>query len=121
MIHVSTTHSQQRAVVARAMALTCLVALALLGIPKAAGAAPATHTVVMQATSFAPQQLTVRRGDTVIWVNKDPFPHTATAAGVFDSGSIAADGSWHYKANGPGEYHYVCTLHPNMKATLRVR
>jgi len=38
----------------------------------------------MQAVQFAPATLKVKRGDVVVWTNRDPFPHTATAAGVFD-------------------------------------
>ena len=55
-----------------------------------------------------------------MWTNKDPFPHTVTAPGKFDSHDIAADGSWKYVARTAGEYAYICTLHPNMKGTLRV-
>jgi hypothetical protein len=51
---------------------------------------------------------------------RDPFPHTATAKGVFDSGSIAPGGSWRYTAKIVGEHSYTCTFHPNMKGTLRV-
>ena len=40
--------------------------------------------------------MTAKRGDTIVWVNKDPFPHTATAKGVFDSHEIAAGKSWKY-------------------------
>ena len=81
---------------------------------------PATHTVVMKATSYAPPASTVKLGDVVVWRNEDPFPHTATAAGVFDSKSIAAGASWTYKPKAAGEYVYVCTFHPNMKGTLKV-
>jgi plastocyanin len=62
----------------------------------------------------------VPRGATVTWVNRDPFPHTATARGAFDSGSIAPDGTWSWKAARAGRYEYVCTLHPNMKGVLVV-
>ncbi len=88
--------------------------------PAWADAKPVTHTIVMHATAFAPLALTVQRGDTVIWVNKDPFPHTATAKGAFDSKSIAAGAAWKYKARKAGEYKYLCTFHPNMVGTLRV-
>jgi plastocyanin len=57
----------------------------------------------------------------VVWVNKDPFPHTATARGNFDSGSIAAGRSWSLVAREPGDYAYICTLHPGMKGTLIVQ
>ena len=62
----------------------------------------------------------MKRGEAVTWVNKDPFPHTVTAAGRFDSQSIAAEGRWTYVARDPGEFAYLCTLHPNMKGVLKV-
>jgi plastocyanin len=80
-----------------------------------------THTVVMDGTRFIPKALTVKRGDRVVWINKDFFPHTATAGRTFDSKSIAAGGSWSYIADTPGALAYVCTLHPGMKGTLIVQ
>ena len=73
----------------------------------------------MEAVSFQPEALTVRVGDSVVWVNKDPFPHTATASS-FDSKVILAEKSWKHTPKAPGEFPYVCILHPTMKATLRV-
>ncbi|MGE5469698.1 MAG: cupredoxin domain-containing protein [Bacteroidota bacterium] len=77
-------------------------------------------TVVIEGTTYEPQTLTVKRGETVVWINRDPFPHTVTAAGVFDSRPIAAGRSWKYEARRRGEFPYLCTLHPNMKGILRV-
>jgi len=90
--------------------------------PGAAAQAPraVTHTVVMEAVAFQPAALTVAVGDRVVWVNRDPFPHTATSA-AFDSKEIAPGASWTYTPTAPGELPYVCALHPTMKATLRVR
>ena len=81
---------------------------------------PVKHTVVMKATSFAPLTLTLKLGDSVVWRNDDFFPHTATAAGVFDSKSIAVGASWKYEPKGVGEYAYICTFHPNMRGRLKV-
>jgi plastocyanin len=87
-----------------------------------ASAAAATHTVVMEGTAFVPATLTVRRGDTVVWVNKDMFPHTATAQdGSFDSGAFAPNKTWKYVAAKNGTFSYVCTLHPTMKGLLIVK
>ena len=87
-----------------------------------AAAAPKTHTVTIDALQFQPAELTIAAGDTVVWVNKDPFPHTATSkAGGFDSGEIATGGSWKYVAAKKGEFGYLCTLHPTMKGTVRVQ
>ena len=80
-----------------------------------------THTVAMDGTRFVPETITVKQGDRVVWVNKDPFPHTATADRTFDSKSIAVGESWSYVARKPGEFAYVCTLHPGMKGTLIVQ
>jgi plastocyanin len=101
------------------------VVLAVLG--SVAGAAPmaaepGAHTVTIENMQFTPAHLSVHRGDRIVWVNKDLFPHTVTAAGkVFDSGSIDAGSSWTYRAAAAGEYAYSCTLHPTMKATLTVQ
>src|SRR5688572_26247148 len=71
---------------------------------------PATHTVTIEAMRYTPETLTVRAGDTVVWVNKDMFPHTATAvSGAFDSGAIASDASWSQQMKTAGEYPYTCT------------
>ena len=70
---------------------------------------------------FNPGQLTVQRGDRIVWANKDLFPHTATASNkAFDSGSIEAGASWTYVAAKPGDYPYGCSFHPTMKATIKV-
>jgi plastocyanin len=88
----------------------------------AAGAAKgATHTVVIDGVRFEPDALTVKAGDTIVWVNKDPFPHTVTSqAGGFDSREIPAGKSWRYTPTKAGMFAYVCTLHTTMKATLKV-
>jgi len=84
-------------------------------------AAPITHTVVIDGVKYEPALLRVRRGDTIVWVNKDPFPHTVTSAGSFDSRAIPAGASWRYVARKTGEFAYLCTLHPNMVGTLTVQ
>ena len=102
------------------------VALGLLGCSSDPGAAapppprPATHTVDIEGLQFKPAALTVRAGDTIVWANKDMFPHTATAESGFDSKSIDSGKSWQMTAAGKGDFTYVCTFHPTMKATLRV-
>lgn len=100
------------------------VGLILFGIGVAVGgqAGPKSHTVTIEGMRFQPEIVTVAVGDTIIWVNKDLVPHTATAtAGSFDSKNIQSDKSWRYTPGTAGEFAYICTFHPTMKATLRVR
>jgi len=92
-------------------------------VPSAVAAArkPTSHTVTIDASRFQPEVLTVKAGDTVVWVNNDIVAHTATSqAGGFDSGIIVPGKSWKYKLKQTGEFAYTCTYHPTMKATLRV-
>ena len=107
-----------------ALAFAAIGALGIAGaVAPALGAGaerPRTHEVVIQGLLYVPETLTVRPGDVVVWINKDPFPHTATAAGFFDSGSIAEGKSWRFTAKKRGSHPYLCTLHTTMKATLRI-
>jgi plastocyanin len=81
-----------------------------------------THTVTIEGMRFQPDVLTVTSGDTIVWVNKDLVPHTATSkAGSFDSKDIQADKSWRHTIRQTCDFAYVCTFHPTMKAMLRVR
>jgi len=106
--------------VAARLALACAFGLLAAGTDAIAAGGSVRHTVMIEGTKYEPATVTVKRGETVVWVNKDPFPHTVTAKGVFDSHDIAAGKSWKYTARKAGEYAYTCTLHPNMKGTLKV-
>jgi plastocyanin len=102
-------------------ALTALL-LTLPCLAAAAQPAPRVHTVVIDGMQFIPQTIEVKPGDTVVWRNKDPFPHTATAAGGGpDSPAIAAGASWKFTAKKRGSYPYLCTLHRTMTGRLVVK
>jgi plastocyanin len=86
-----------------------------------------THHVIMENMKTVPETLEVKVGDTIVWENRDLVPHTATAltrAGEskpsFDSGSIAPNASFKFKAKRAGNYPYQCLFHPTMKADLTV-
>lgn len=108
--------------------------LALLAALLAGGIAPAhaplpepaghitRHVVEMRAFAFAPAKLEVEVGDTVVWLNRDPVPHTASdSLGAWDSGTMAAGARWIWVARAPGRVAYLCALHPAMRAALTVR
>ena len=110
--------------------LTALAALAMMGLGMACGQTtgeaadsrpPVAHTVTMEASAFSPADFTARPGDTVTFTNKDFFPHTATAADVFDSGALQPGASWTLTVGGDAEsISYLCLLHPTMTGTIRV-
>jgi plastocyanin len=104
-----------------AVALFGAAALLFLAHDGRGGGTPSAHIVVIQGVAFEPASLTVNRGERVKWINNDPFPHTVTARGAFDSHRIAAGATWTYVAHKAGVYAYTCTLHPNMKGLLQVQ
>ena len=98
---------------------TSLLLVALVALPFAATAE--THTVRIENMQFVPAVLTVHAGDRIVWRNQDLVPHTATAAGLFDSGVIAPGHSVTRVAARAGRHGYVCTLHPGMKGEVVVQ
>jgi len=85
----------------------------------ARGVKPVTHTVTIDATSYTPARLAVHVGDTVLWVNKDLIPHTATAkGGGFDSKVLAAGASFRFTVKAKGGTDYACLFHPTMTGRI---
>ncbi len=69
---------------------------------------------------IAPAEAFAKIGDTVEWVNKDIFAHTATARnGGFDV-TIPPKTTVTLVLKKAGPIDYYCRFHPNMKATLKV-
>lgn len=105
------------------------VAIAVLGVllssitPGAAAPKPKTHTItIVDAMHYEPATLTVRAGDTVVWVNKDVVQHTATSVGGgFDSPALSPGKSWKYIARKKGAFAFNCRFHPLMTGTLTVQ
>jgi plastocyanin len=89
-------------------------------LPKAAR--PDTYTdVAIEAFAFKPATVTVKAGQEVTWKNHDPAEHSVTqVGGGFDSGTMAAGATFGTTFDQPGEYRYICALHPGMKGRVVV-
>ncbi|HSL57639.1 MAG TPA: cupredoxin domain-containing protein [Acidimicrobiales bacterium] len=68
---------------------------------------------------FEPAELAVPAGTTVRWTNDGAAPHTVTG-GILDSGDIAPGDTFQATLVAPGTIEYVCTIHPQMTATIIV-
>jgi plastocyanin len=93
----------------------------LLGLSKPP---TAMRTVEIRGMEFHPAVLTVAVGDTVVWVNRDIVPHTATASGrvkAWDTKQLSQGQAGRYVARHKGTLRYSCTFHPTMHGTLIVR
>jgi plastocyanin len=78
------------------------------------------HIVEMKQMQFQPAELSVKNGDTVVFVNDDLVVHNITEASkaAWSSSSLPAGKSWSIAVN--KNYDYICTIHPRMKGKIVV-
>ena len=96
------------------------IVLALALVTSAVPAHAATIQIVMQDLVFAPAEVSAKVGDTIEWVNKDVFAHTATARnGDFDV-NLPPKKTVTSVLSKAGTVDYYCRYHPNMKAVLKI-
>ena len=102
-------------------AVALLVGLLVSYAESAAVHKPRRHEVRIEGFEFQPRTLRAAVGDTVVWINQDIVPHTATdSAGKWDSGSLQKNESWKYVVRARGNHKYLCALHPTMKGSIVV-
>ena len=95
-----------------------IVAALSLGISVSARAA--TIQISMENLAISPAEASAEVGDTVEFVNKDIFVHTATARnGDFDV-TMPPKKTVTMVLKKAGHIDYYCRFHPNMKATLNI-
>ena len=79
-------------------------------------------TIIMKNFDFSPMAVTVARGATVVWKNKDGEPHTVVGLdGSFRSAAFDQDETFKFTFTKPGIYKYLCTIHPKMTGTITVK
>ena len=82
-----------------------------------------TVQVAMKVLEFTPDAVGAKVGQTVVWSNDDSSPHNVTYVSgprFTSSGRLEPGARFSLKLTSAGTIHYVCTLHPWMKATLVV-
>jgi plastocyanin len=95
-----------------------IAAALMLGASVSAQAA--TIQITMENLVFAPAEVTAKVGDTIEWINKDIFAHTATARGGDWDVTMPPKKTVTLVLKKAGTVDYYCRFHPNMKATLTV-
>lgn len=98
-----------------ALISTLSVALVLSASPAMA----ATIDVTIEKLVFSPASVEARIGDTIEWVNKDAFAHTATVKGGWEV-TIPPRSTGKMTLKAAGAVDYFCRFHPNMKGHLDV-
>ena len=82
------------------------------------------NTIAIKNFAFNPENLTIRTGTTVTWLNLDEAVHQiesdSKAQGVFLSDSLVYGESFTFTFTQPGIYTYHCTYHPTMEGAIIV-
>ncbi|MFF9128338.1 cupredoxin domain-containing protein [Streptomyces sp. NPDC014889] len=81
------------------------------------------NAVAIKNFAFSPATLKVKAGTTVTWTNQDTDAHTVTSTGSggpLHSPALATHATYRYTFTKPGTYHYLCTIHPFMTASVEV-
>jgi plastocyanin len=93
---------------------------ALLLTASTAAAAPREYVVVIDKMKFGPVAPTLHKGDAIVWVNRDIFRHTATAANHSFDVDLPPGAKVRMVLKGTGSIPFLCRYHPGMRGVLQV-
>jgi plastocyanin len=82
---------------------------------------PKTYTVEIKDMKFVPDTVTVNKGDTILWLNKDMVAHDVTEQGskAWSSSIIPAGQSWKMAVADGADYY--CSIHVVMKGKIEIK
>lgn len=76
-------------------------------------------TVLIENMKFTPDNITVKKGDTLVFINKDIVKHDVTQKDkAWQSPALGMDESWEHVADHSDEYY--CSLHVVMTGKFTV-
>ena len=116
--------------------VSCVAAVALLGVTAAAAQAPKKPPVKVTVNDFyfAPTAVTVKKGGSVkwIWSSYNTFPHDVhlkqgpkglkNKSRFSTTTTAVTDAHFQRTFEVPGTYKFICTVHPSeMKMTVTVK
>ena len=83
---------------------------------------PKTYNVEIKEFAFNPSTITINKGDTVVWINKDSIRHSVVSdsGSELDSSLLSQEQSYSHTFNEAGTYNYHCAPHSYMKAKIIV-
>ena len=81
---------------------------------------PTRHTVTIVKMKFNPADIIVRKGDTVVWINKDFYQHDVTELTSKKWTSKPLDQGQSFSKVINEDVKYYCDLHKVMKGTITI-
>ncbi|MEJ8836605.1 plastocyanin/azurin family copper-binding protein [Ramlibacter sp. AN1133] len=99
-------------------------AAALIALLAVLPAQAAEHVISQKGKSFSQRKLVVHAGDSVKFVNDDPFNHNVFSLSEtksFDLGSYSQGLAKTVVMDQPGTVEVECAVHPDMKLLVEVK
>lgn len=82
------------------------------------------NTIPIQDFEFTKEKITIERGTTITWINRDEAKHDITPTGGpsdFMGSELLSQGeTYEFTFDTPGTYTYNCSPHPYMTAEIEV-
>lgn len=78
-----------------------------------------TISIGSVGNGFVPSSITVKRGTTITWTNRDNMVHNVSGS-FGNSGDLAYGQSYSKKFDTVGAFDYKCTIHTAMQGTINV-
>src|SRR5690606_18091675 len=75
---------------------------------------PTTHMIVIDDLDYSVKTLTIKVGDSVVWINKDSMSHTVTSdtGSELNSELLSNGDTYTHTFTNAGRYDYHCKPHP---------
>jgi plastocyanin len=101
--------------------LTLLTLVITAGL--SAGALAATQVIHQQGRAFSAENLTVKKGEALTFLNDDSVPHNIMSnskCNEFNLGSQSPGTSVDVTFKEVGDVQVICAIHPRMKMLVKV-
>ena len=88
-----------------------------------AGALAGNQMIHQQGRVFGPDNVTIKKGDALTFVNDDTIPHnimSASKGNEFNLGSQGPGMSTDVTFKEAGDVQVICAIHPRMKMMVKV-
>ena len=87
----------------------------------AVAADAASTTIVQKGRVFRPGEVTINRGESLIFTNEDSFIHQIYVDGQFDTEEKGPGENINQTFLRSGTFQVRCHIHPTMKMTVHVK
>ena len=97
------------------------MALGVLAMHPAAATPASRIELAIDKFAFAPKEITVKPGTTIVWTNHDEAPHTVVSGDKsFVSKGLDTDDRFEHEFDQEGDFAYICSVHPFMTGVVHV-